>query len=70
MSYTTYFETRDELERRIAKWQSWIDYLSGSDKTEQEKKEGIAVVMETIIPIKAQLDELNMSYYGTAVLYR
>jgi prefoldin subunit 5 len=70
MSYTTYQEQRDSLERAIARYQVWIEYLEKSDKTVTEKAEGIATTKAAVKPIKAELADLNMGYYGTTVLYR
>lgn len=70
MSHATYMETIEQLERSIARYQGWITYLENSDKSAEDKAEGIAVTQAMITPLKAELDALNISYYGTAVLYR
>jgi len=65
MSYEIYTEQRDELERGIAFYQRFL-----TDEAKATRPEGYAATLEMVASRKARLNELNMSYYGTAALYR
>lgn len=65
MSYETYTAQRDELERAIAFYSRFL-----TDDAKTSRPEGYAATEKIVADRKAQLNELNMSYYGTAALYR